>query len=87
MQVRKTTVLLVLSLFTACQSLIGGRVITQASFDHRCPEDRIEVVRHDTGWRSVEVNACGTLRRYQYVGGGKDAGGTFVEEASTATLP
>jgi hypothetical protein len=60
-------------------------VVSQASFDHRCPEDHIQVVRHDTFWNNVEVNACGTLRRYQQVG--KVGFGTFVEEASTAVHP
>lgn len=44
--------------------------IKQASFDHRCAQDRIHVVRHTENWLSVEMDVCGKLRRYQYVSEG-----------------
>jgi hypothetical protein len=80
-------VLSALSALTGCESLVGGRVISQASFDHRCPENQIRLTRHDGTWNNVEVNACGTARRYQCVGGTHNTPCAFVEEASTATRP
>jgi len=52
--------------------LIEGTVdpaIRQAAFDHRCAEDKIRVVRHTENWLSLELEVCGTLRRYQYISG------------------
>jgi hypothetical protein len=68
-----------------CEAVVMSTVRPQASFDHRCPEDRIQIVRHDSMWKNVEVNVCGTPRRYQCVGGSIHTPCTWVEEAGTAS--
>lgn len=39
--------------------------VQQASFDHRCPEEKISVLRTSDDRRSLELDVCGTSRRYQ----------------------
>lgn len=58
--------------------------IKQASFDHQCPRERIQILRHTGNWLTLEFDVCGTLRRYQYVGEGPDSapGAIYLETTS-----
>ncbi len=61
------------------------QAIQQASFDHRCPPGKIDVLRHSRDSRTLELDVCGVTRRYQAVGGawvevGSNAGSNPVRE-------
>lgn len=43
-------------------------VVRQASFDHRCASERITVTRQSDNGRTVEMDVCGSVRRYQNLG-------------------
>lgn len=40
-------------------------VVRQASFDHNCPEDRVEVLEEDTASSAYRLKVCGAERRYR----------------------
>ncbi len=50
--------------------------IQQASFDHRCDEKEVKVLRVSDNTKSLELDVCGEKRRYQYFSGG---GQTWVD--------
>lgn len=56
-----------LSGLTGCVSA-QGRMIKQASFDHDCPPDKVEVLSEDTSIWAYKVNVCGKTRKYRDLG-------------------
>lgn len=48
------------------------KLVSTASFDHRCPEERISIVREKDdgmgGTGQYELDVCGTPRRYKRAG-------------------
>jgi len=65
-------------LVLACVSLSAcfrwqDGLIKQAAFDHRCSEDRVEVLREsgDPVSRTADVTVCGKERRYRDLGGAR----------------
>jgi len=48
-----------------------GRVRDQASFDHSCPVEQIQILAYtdDSMARSVRLDVCGATRTYRDVGG------------------
>lgn len=72
MQIRATIVFgLVLAGIGGC---VGAqdRVVKQASFDHDCPSERIQVVSEDTSIWSYKLNVCGKDRKYRDLGNEKE---------------
>lgn len=60
--------LLLVTLCPASACIGAAPVIRQASFDHRCAPERIAVTRRSDDGRSVEMDVCGSARRYQNLG-------------------
>lgn len=60
--------LLIIALGSASACSAVAAEIRQASFDHRCAPDRITVTRRSDNGRSVEMDVCGSVRRYQNLG-------------------
>jgi hypothetical protein len=54
-----------------CAGVWQRKVISQASFDHQCPEQQVAILRDngDGVARAVELNVCGQSRMYRDVGG------------------
>jgi hypothetical protein len=63
-----------LSMLSALTGCVSGqdRMIKQASFDHDCPPDKIEVLSEDTSIWSYNVNVCGKTRKYRDLGNEKE---------------
>lgn len=49
-----------------------GKLVSTASFDHRCPEQKISVVSEKdngmAGTGQYELDVCGTVKRYKRAG-------------------
>ena len=59
-------------LIPGCASSLGrSKVTQQASFDHNCPEEKIQVVSENTSIWAYRLNVCGTERKYRDRGGDK----------------
>ncbi len=39
----------------------------QVAFDHNCPKERVRLVRRGPAARTVDLDVCGTVRRYRMV--------------------
>ena len=73
---RRCTLVAIVALAT---TLLSGcydwnaAVRSQASFDHDCPEDQVEILRDngDGMARAVWVDVCGTRRIYRDIGGSR----------------
>lgn len=66
--VRRSSILAVLFVFAAgCGVNWQARVINQASFDHKCPRERVVVLGEsgDPMSRAVDLDVCGKERRYR----------------------
>lgn len=60
--------LLLLTATAGCAAAAKARrAQEQAAFDHRCEPGRLQVVRQSDDGRTVELDVCGTVRRYQLI--------------------
>jgi len=74
---------LLLTTFTACATP-KTVAMQQAAFDHRCPENNIRVLRESDDRRSLELDVCGSVRRYQDV---SKEGLTWVDVTGNSRPP
>ena len=60
-------------LITGCASQVArSKVRDQASFDHDCPREQIQVVDEDTNIYGYRLNVCGKPRKYRDFGNSKE---------------
>jgi hypothetical protein len=78
-------VILAVLLVAGCSSWHDG-LLKQASFDHKCPREQIQIVRDsgDNMSRTVDVNICGKDRRYRDVGGSRIVSWVDITEQAPA---
>ncbi len=81
-------VIAVIALFslTACAAAIAkSRVVTQASFDHDCPEEKVTIVSENTDIWAYKLDVCGKPRKYRDLGNSQEW--QFVDVTDGASAP
>jgi hypothetical protein len=57
--------LIALSALACFADVPRSRVIEQASFDHDCAQDKIQILEENTSIYAYRLNVCGTERKYR----------------------
>jgi hypothetical protein len=57
----------------------AGEAADQASFDHRCAKERIRTLRQTVDGMTVELDVCGSVRRYQSVHGAYERRAIWID--------
>jgi hypothetical protein len=57
--------LIVLSASACLAGVARSKVIEQASFDHDCAQDKIQILEENTSIYAYRLNVCGTVRKYR----------------------
>ena len=69
LRITLTVIAVVISISaTACVCGMECSVIKQASFDHGCPERRIQVVSRHNEIYAFKLRVCGKVRKYRDLG-------------------
>jgi hypothetical protein len=62
----KTAALCLLALsLAACGSLGASTVVQQASFDHNCPKEKIQIEEENASIQAYRLKVCGVDRKYR----------------------